>query len=379
MTGGAFTAAQRNAVAAAEAVETARQFGLSLGDHWVQPNAEAAARMFNGSGVKAMAAIMAAAHPYAIDYIQQAPVLVLAVANGEANPKRRHLILTQWKAIMDRGEKLKRILAFWGLPQPMRQLRGRPLNFARWRNVKILARDVSASSLAQIIPPKNQERWWLVMDNWIDNFRQRNLRDANIFPIPHLDWIGRMAPHSDLRVTPGRAADMADFVFANIGTFDPRVTWEQAQAAETAWHAKLAKLNGTDKVVIDPDPLPRRWTYGEFEFVALCSEAELVEEGRRMHHCVGGAGYWSMVKQGMARIVSVRLGQKHFATVEVLRNVEIVDSYNHKIMTDQRAYIPSWQFRQIRGPANSNIDTPTYYAINAFRGMLRESGVKITK
>jgi hypothetical protein len=52
----------------------------------------------------------------------------------------------------------------------------------------------------------------------------------------------------------------------------------------------------------------------------LDTRAKLVEEGARMHHCVGG--YGSVVKQGAARVFSIRSGPKatDCSTLELYRN-----------------------------------------------------------
>jgi hypothetical protein len=363
------------AEAVAEGVRTAQQLGLSLGDAWVAASAEAAARMFNGSAVKTMAALMAAAHPYAIDYIQQAPVLVLAVADGQANPRRRHLILTQWKQIMDRRDKLKKVMRYWALPQPLRHLKARPLTFARWRTVQILAREIDPSTLAQIIPKTHQGEWFRCVENWIDTFHRR-LRRPAICAIPHLAWIGRVAMDPALRLNPGRAADMADFVFANMATFDPRVTWDQAQAGERAWHEKMAGKKAASNLWVAPDPLPEIWTHGEFEFVTLCTEAALIEEGAKMHHCVGS--YWSSLNSDLCRIISLRLKGKRLATIELARHVEIIDGMDHAARQPTRQYLGSWRVRQTRGPCNRAINAPTWYAVDAWKASLRALGLKIT-
>ena len=60
------------------------------------------------------------------------------------------------------------------------------------------------------------------------------------------------------------------------------------------------------------------WTAedGIHRIVPLMSAADLVEEGNALRHCVGG--YYSQCRSGDTQILSIRDGQQHAATLELL-------------------------------------------------------------
>jgi hypothetical protein len=67
---------------------------------------------------------MANAHRYAIDYIEQAPVIVLAATAGNGHPQssEQAFLQEQLSKMCERGNQLRDVMRAYGLPLPLRLL-----------------------------------------------------------------------------------------------------------------------------------------------------------------------------------------------------------------------------------------------------------------
>src|SRR6478752_2508528 len=80
-------------------------------------------------GLWPMFLLMVRAHRYAIDYIEQAPVIVLAAAHGNAHVSwsERAFILEQFSNMCESGAQLRDVMRAYGLPLPLRLIDARVL------------------------------------------------------------------------------------------------------------------------------------------------------------------------------------------------------------------------------------------------------------
>ena len=265
--------------------------------------------------------LMANAHPYAIDYIEQAPVIVLAATRGRAHPlwSERAFVQEQLSSMCESGAQLRDVMRAYGLPVPLRLIDARVLTSTRATVIRRLAL-MNPSTLAQIIPATRQKQnaWLQALQNWCDwmaSYSEDNNNRGLFF-----EWAATNYPG----VTYGEAngvRHMVDFVCAHADTFNPLWTRERARAEEQKWHDDLAMAEMVEctgvplDTVIEYMPLPLLWECGGLRFVALQTGKALHEEGAAMHHCV--ASYWQNVVNGGSRIYSILENGSRVATLEL--------------------------------------------------------------
>jgi hypothetical protein len=90
-------------------------------------------------GLRPIYLLMASAHRYAIDYIEQAPVIVLAVTRSQAHvcQSERTFVREQFSAMCERGAQL--LMRAFGLPQLLRLLDAAVLTATRVTVIRRLA------------------------------------------------------------------------------------------------------------------------------------------------------------------------------------------------------------------------------------------------
>ena len=274
-------------------------------------------------GLWPMYRLMAGAHRYAIDYIEQAPVIVLAAAHGNAHVSwsERAFIQEQLRKMCESKAQLRDVMRSYGLPLPLRLLDARVLTAGRATVIRRLAL-MNPSTLAQIIPATRQKQnaWLQALQNWCEGMARASRPEGNDYRCLFFEWAATNYPGVTYSEADG-VRHMTDFVRAHPDTFNPLWTRERARAEEQKWHADLAvvktvKRGGValDKV-IDYTPLPLLWNHGGLSFVALQTGNALRAEGAAMHHCV--AAYWQNVVHGKSRIYSIRENRSRVATLEV--------------------------------------------------------------
>ena len=272
-------------------------------------------------GLWPMYRLMAGAHRYAIDYIEQAPVIVLAAAHGNAHVSwsERAFIQEQLRKMCERKAQLRDVMRSYGLPRPLRLLDARVLTARRATAIRRLAL-MNPSTLAQIIPATRQKQnaWLQALQNWCEGMAFRP--EANDYRCLFFEWAATNYPGVTYTEADG-VRHMTDFVRANPDKFNPLWTRERARAEEQKWHADLAVAQVVERTgvpfdtVIDYAPLPLLWEHGGLSFVALQTGKAVHAEGAAMHHCL--ASYWQNVAEGKSRIYSIRENGSRVATLEL--------------------------------------------------------------
>jgi hypothetical protein len=218
-------------------------------------------------GLRPMYLLMARAHRYAIDYIEQAPVIVLAAARGNAHVSwsERAFIQEQLRKMCQSKAPLRDVMHSYGLPLPLRLLDARVLTSSRATVIRRLAL-MNPSTLAQIIPLTRQKQnaWLQALQNWCEWMVSRS--EANNYRCLFFEWAATNYPGVTYTEADG-ARHMVDFVTAHSDTFNPLWTLERARAEEQKWHADLALTEVVERTgvpldtVIDYTPLPPLWEF----------------------------------------------------------------------------------------------------------------------
>lgn len=341
--------------------------GLIRNNPWVEPACEAAVAMFSDRKMAVAATVIAALHPFAIEYIRQAPALVVALAQGRdlAARKERLRVANQIALLCSRGPRLKNLMRGCGLQPQLRGLLAPVLRLQDWDLLRKLSA-VPPSTLAQSIPATaRQQRLWLcLLDTWTRHMG-RQFDDPGL----HLGWAAIRLRDVPMRMNAANAPapaldvrDLADFAGNSRRTFNEKWTLQQAVNASERWHVESARQANEAaflhqhgigwKQIIDYAPLPARAEIGGFEFVALQSGAQIFSEGREMHHCV--MTYAALVARGRSRLYSIRQQGSRVATLELVRMSST---------TRPRAnYAPA----QLKGPGNGAVSEQIAYAARAF-------------
>ena len=321
--------------------------GLLKNEGWVTAHAEEADALFPNQAMKTAAVMMAVLHQGAIDYINQAPVIVLALMQGSEfkRQKERQFMAEKLRPILDRGPKLRELMLSFDLPLPLRALNAWAIGPGKWHAVRMLTK-VPSSTLAQSIPdkPGRQAEWLDELGAWTDTMSRR-------FASPYLlaTWAAsHFQGASDSRyqnAAANAAAALADFAGSPGSTFNER--WTMAKATEKAdrWHEELATKSNEQqffarngfgwKNPINYGGLPIEFEAEGLKIVALRSGEEIFLEGRAMHHCV--SSYTQAVVKGSCRLFSIRCGDERLATLEL--------SPPHGNIR--------WGIAQIKGPCNA--------------------------
>lgn len=338
--------------------------GLIVPATWQAEHAAAASAEFNDPALKEAAIVLAAMHPHVLDYIGQAPVLVLA-ATGEIGEDMRFRdarlkLASRFIAVTGRCHRLPHIMRAYGLAPPLRQLAGGTLRRSHYRLLKPLSA-TPETALAQSIPKTGREqRAWLL---WLTSLADRRwTRHA------HRDRFLTWAA-ANLRTAEARQAaqDLVDWVMFDGNSFDPAMGYDQARACSARWHQQQADNRrrmhaiqaGRVKHSVNYAPLPAETQVDGFTVRALCSLADLEEEGARMHHCV--RTYWRYVATARSYIYSIRQGDTRLATIEL-----------HRPRT-RRKSDPRVAIAQIRGPCNASVAREITLAAQRFLGMANDA------
>lgn len=325
---------------------------------WIKSACDRAMAIYSNQGIHQAATLLASTHPYAVDYLTQAPVLALAASHG--SPLRRHSerlqVAKSFGGLCERGGKLKDILRAYYMPLPMRAIAGYAICPKRHKILTYLAK-VPPSILAQSIPPEPgaQNSWLQALHAWADTMNRRHAGPQKLFA-----WAAfalRTVAHREVR----GVSDLADFAGQNWQTFNTNWTRENAEAAAERWHLELAKKQDASTFIeehgigfddpIDYTPFPDSASVNGFEVIALRSGGDIFCEGVAMHHCV--RSYTRQVIIGQSRLFSVRADGRRVATVE-LANVG-----------------GKYRAVQIKGPCNSRPTVKVGAAIDQYLENIR--------
>lgn len=327
-------------------------------------------------GLTHIAALAAKQHRYAIEYIEQAPVLLIGAMFG-AHPSGltvldRQCITERFRSI--EGMKLKEAMAKFDLPYPLRKLRSTAITPG---NAKIIwhMHRIPPSVLSQAIPTKTRQQMaWLKALN-VAQAKHKHLHRMPLAP-DMLEWfvanVGAEAQACTLygqngtltyQAISGKTADLLD-LYRGVGRdgWNMRWTFQEAQRAHDRWsfeHAKnrlgrdsqgnliAEKYGMTNDDEVDYAPLPNvPLVVGAVTFTPLRSVASLGAEGIAMKHCV--ATYAVQVLSGASRIYSLTFDGRRIATLEIDGNAP----YNTI---------------QLKGPCNAGVDSAVHFAVSEFR------------
>ncbi|WP_375194620.1 PcfJ domain-containing protein [Sphingobium sp.] len=231
---------------------------------------------------------------------------------------------------IERGERLRSVMAAAGIHTPLRKLTGYAIQPYMSSFVRDLV-DLDPSTLSQAIPDKGraQRHWLASLRDWRARMKIRNRS-----PKLHFQWIARHAH----RCERGQAGDFADFVGFHPSLDVSRWSFEHMANEVQLWHDRLAADRSVaglgvgirPDTVIDLSDWPDHAEVGGFEFFKLSTPSMLMEEGRRMRHCV--ATYIPMVMNGKCHIYSIRADLRRMATVEIIGSrVVQIKAFGNKI------------------------------------------------
>jgi chromosomal replication initiator protein len=328
--------------------------GLIKNSAWAMPAAAEAASLFGDPDLHLPAQFLAVLDRYAVDYIKQAPALVVAATSGKRLVRRadRLEVAKRFIAACESRLRLPALMQSYGLAPQLRALSGSVLRHHH-RDLLEQLSDIPPSTLAQSIPKAadEQHQWLQGLEYWRSHMA-RHFHDRNLF----LDWAAVNVRGGEARRF---ATDIADFAGRNRATFDRRWNFAQARAASERWHAELARrpfgaaARSADWTeLIDYAPLPSHFEIDGFTFHALQTREALYEEGARMHHCV--RLYSDRVARGSSRIYSVRQDGRRIATLELVRTARV------------RSAAPRYVLSQLKGPRNSSPPMAAAAAAAAF-------------
>ena len=354
--------------------------GVLLNEPWVQVSARQVESMFPVKPLAIAALTMVVVEPFAIDYLRQAPVLVVAAAQGMEcfRPMEREFVLRNWQTIVHDRPKLRDLLKYYGLVRPLRALKGEAFHAgpAEYQVIQNLC-DVSPSPLAQAIPTsiRPQHNWLRALGEWSETMCRREQSARALF-----EWaVCAMGNHAEAGGTLDQASAVADYAAIHIDTFNRRWSYQRAFRAALEWHDELARASSekayflTHKMewdeVIDYGDLPGSATIEGYEMVALQTGAALHAEGADLHHCV--ASYAGNVIRGFSRIFSVRRDGRRVATFEISKSGFLLASGEFLQLPSAKG--PLYKLIQLKGPYNAEVPQEIEQAIRAFISGLNET------
>ena len=291
--------------------------GLIANNPWLPAACMRAAALFSDKALQVPAIVLASVNKVAIDYITQAPVLVVAAAarSDLALRDHRERVAARFKIACNAQPRLKDLMRFYGLAPQLRALSGSALRPSHHHLLKPLSA-IAPSPLAQAIPsdPNEQTLWLATVGQW---------RSLCQHAAPDADWIiGWAASKSCHRHAGTAATDIIDFACRNRSTFDLDWSFAEASAACERWHTAIAlrpfESNCTPEqlaAIADYGPLPLEAVVDNHTFVALRTREQIFAEGSAMHHCVasyaervfdGGCFLYSLIHRG-ARVATLEL------------------------------------------------------------------------
>jgi hypothetical protein len=291
--------------------------GLLANNPWLPAACTRAVGLFANKSLHAPALVLASVHEAAIDYISQAPVLVVAAAGKSDLALRQHreAVAARFKLACSFRPRLKELMRFYHLAPQLRVLAGHALRPQHFCLLAPLS-SIPPSRLAQAIPSAREDQiaWLTAVDEW-RSLAQRHTSDT--------DWIVAWAgANACQRHSRSAASDIIDFALHDRQAFNSEWSLAEATAACDRWHGALVQRSFEASytheqlnAVADYGPLPDEAVVDDHTFLALRTRAQIFAEGRAMRHCV--ATYAATVFAGRCWLYSVMLGGNRVATLEL--------------------------------------------------------------
>jgi len=291
--------------------------GLARNEPWVVEHADEAVAMFPNCKE---AAVLAACHPLALDYLKQAPVLAVTVASELGTEWNINTLMTAAGSIrdfLDERPKLRKLMSLYDIPYPMRRLHSDSISRDAERVVRAL-RSVNTSTIAQSIPVQlvRHKAWVSLMNAWVQRMEVAFGNQVNF-----IDWALK---HYTFAYPAAQWEHVADFAGMNRYRFNERWTFERALREADEWTRELNAAGVNDDYdyvgfTADYTPLPNEaYEVNDYIFVPLRTSQELRTEGQEMSHCVRSYAY--AVFKGRSRIFSIRAKatDHRIATLELM-------------------------------------------------------------
>lgn len=280
-----------------------------------------AALLFETDGMSLAATFMAGCHPRAIDYLEQAPVLAIAVFAGggrlQGGRANREYAQHKMRQVVARGGKLRDVLRAYHMPLQYRQIHAKALSMEHEGALMQMAQ-IPPSTLAQIIPKSMSAQ-----KHWLGNVAAavRRWKEMVYFRQVQIEWLASQAASPRLRRA--EVVDLCDFLGRGDRPLNPAWSLMRAQQEMRDWHDRLSAGDSARRygVIatqnIDRGEHPDLIIVDGFEFVALRTPMAIHAEGQHMRHCV--ASYVNDVLSGRCSIVSIQRDEKRIATMELVK------------------------------------------------------------
>lgn len=313
---------------------------------------------FSNQGLHRAEALFDSAHPYAPDYLDQAPILVMwALPWVSFGDESGETFARLWvSTACESSGSLKSVLRAASFTAPMRQLAAKALQPSHGAIYRMLAR-VAPEVLGRVIPKtaKAQRAWLRALDAWVSKWRRKDFVPARFEE--YFVWcVERFADGTATTVASG----LADFQAVEPGF---NTAWSLKRALEEMdnWHRSItldSQLRGLPVGADDPIDLgahPDTKDMVGYVFTALRTPRQIADEGSAMRHCV--ATYIRAVFNGNSHIVSIKREGRRLATLE---------------LTGPKSK-PLWRVAQIRGPRNSPVSPVVESGAYLYAELLKET------
>jgi hypothetical protein len=341
--------------------------GLVPNEPWVAEHCTEAVELIYDKNLHLTAMIWAAVHKYGIDYIRQAPVLVLAShppqGSGHHDHGKRMKLAKHIFIYCQTKQKLRDVMTKYDVAAPLRRINGH--NFRRIHRDTLLALSkINPSTLSQCIPDVKKQLIWIEnLNTWHYNIKTRHELAINL-PICITEWgVKNVGTTRAFHIE-----DLMDYVVANAATFNFKWNLAQALEASRRWHEETSQRSQEQDFFarhgIEWKEEIKNWgllitmKIGELTFEALNSGEKLYVDGKIMHHCVGS--YSGAVISGRSRIYSISQDEKRIATIELNKP----GVRTGRDINDLRGF--QWAVAQLKGPCNARPATHVWTAANKF-------------
>lgn len=275
-----------------------------------------ARKLFPNQGMHRSAEFIASLHPNAIDYLEQAPALACAFGVKHNTKADRLYVALRCGGPIQRGERLKNVMASVGLPYQLRKLHGSAITPYTSTFIRETAA-IPPSTLAQCIPDKSgdQRKWLKAIRDWRSRAHMRTWMSPKVGFV----WLATNAKHFEV----GEAGHIVDYLAHNNPADFERWSLARMRNEVDLWHDRLnietafKDVHGlTPDTIVDFSDWPDHDELDGYEFFKLSTPRMIMDEGRKMRHCV--ASYMNEVISGKTHLFSMRQEMRRIATVQIV-------------------------------------------------------------
>jgi hypothetical protein len=316
------------------AMEAARSLGLDQAAWDARVAQLGRARgLYPNQGLHGAAEAFAWAHERAVQYLEAAPVLALAIPRASTARDRTVAAWVRHVAgpLCERGAPLKDVMRAFKLAPPLRKLKGYGL-VPSYSDLVLGLSKLPPEVLGQTVPegPGAQKRWLAACEAWRAKMRRHKRFGDHGFA-----WAAVAMARAGVKRT--EVDDVADF-YVSGEPFNAAWVWKRAAEEAHLWAARLTMERALKGTGVEPDTridfgvYAARTKVGDLTVHALRTPLALYQEGAAMRHCV--ATYIGQVVSGRSHIFGIRQGERRIATLEL----------------DEKLAV-----RQLKGPCNAAV------------------------